>query len=446
MYRRKIQDDLVSWKSRNNRKPLILRGARQVGKTTVVNLFAKEFDNFVSLNLELFEDKRIFREEYNIHEIIQAIQVVKNVSFSQGNTLIFIDEIQNSAQAVKMLRYFFEEKPEIFVIAAGSLLEIALEKEEISFPVGRIEYLYLYPFNFHEFLNAKQETVLLDLISSAEIPVYAHEKLMKLFHEYTLIGGMPEVVKTYLADYDLANLKSVYESLFISYTNDADKYARNHTMRQVISHCLNSIPFETGNRIKFQGFGNSNYKSREVGEALRTIEKSMLISLIYPVINTEIPLITDIKRSPKIQFLDTGIINYFAKLQPEFFKYDNLRAIYKGFIAEHIVRQEIIASDYTQNQPVPIWTRESKASNAEVDIVIQYQGMAIPLEVKSGTAGSLKSLHQFIKESPHNFAIRIYGGNFKLEECITPEGKPYRLLNLPFYFAGSLESIICKYL
>jgi predicted AAA+ superfamily ATPase len=445
MYYRTIQENLITWKKKPQRKPLILRGARQVGKTTVVNLFAKEFDTFVALNLELYEDRRIFRDEYNIHDILQAIQVVKNVSFAQDRTLIFIDEIQNSAQAIKMLRYFYEARPDLFVIAAGSLLELILEKEALSFPVGRVEYLYLYPFTFNEFLKAKNENILVGILNSGDIPGYAHEKLLKLFHEYTLIGGMPEVIKTYLANNDVVQLKSVYESLLISYTNDADKYARNHTMKNVIRHCLDSLPYEVGKRIKFQGFGASDYKSREVGEALRAIEKSMLISLIFPVINTELPLITDHKKSPKLQFFDTGIINYFAKLQLEFFTFDNLSAIYKGLIAEHIVRQEIIASDYTQNAPVPIWTRESKASNAEVDIVIQYQGIVLPLEVKSGKSGSLKSLHQFLKESTMNVALRLYGGLFKVEDCQTPEGKKYRLINLPFYCAGNLMSFIRQY-
>jgi uncharacterized protein len=446
MFERKIIKDLLKWKNRSQRKPLILRGARQVGKTTVVNMFSKEFDYFVELNLDLFADQQIFKSDYGIDDIIQAIQVLKNISFNKGSVLIFIDEIQNSAQAIKMLRYFYENRPDIFIIAAGSLLEIALENKNISFPVGRVEYLYMYPFNFEEFLQASKENKLIEIIASEKIPDYAHDKLMKLFHRYTLIGGMPEIIKTYLADNDLGSLKGVYQSLLVSFISDAEKYARNNTLKSIITHCLNAVPAETGKRIKFQNFGNSSYRSREVGEALRLIEKAMIIYLIYPVTNTDIPSITDFKKSPKLQFLDTGIINYFTGIQPEFFKYDDLNAIYKGFIAEHIVRQEIIANDYADNSPVPIWTRESKASNAEVDIIVQVKGTIIPVEVKSGAVGSLKSLHLFMDRSESDFAVRICGNMMHFEKVSTPSGKTFTLINLPYYLAGNLKEIVGRFI
>ncbi|HXK50310.1 MAG TPA: AAA family ATPase [Clostridiales bacterium] len=446
MFERNILNNLTEWKGRASRKPLILRGARQVGKTTAVNMFSKEFDLFIELNLDLFSDIQIFKEEYGIEEIIQAIQVMKNISFKKRNILIFIDEIQNSPHAVKMLRYFYEKRPDIFVIAAGSLLELALENKDISFPVGRVEYLYMYPFNFNEFLKAIKENILTDIIDSERIPDYAHDKLMKLFHRYTLIGGMPEAIKTYLDNNDINSLKTIYQALLVSFVNDSEKYAKNNTLRTVIAHCLNTIPSETGKRIKFQNFGNSSYRSREVGEAIRLIEKAMIIYLIYPVTNTDIPSRTDFKKSPKLQLLDTGLINFFTGIQPEFFKFDNLNSIYKGFIAEHIVRQEIIASDYTHNNPVPIWTRESKASNAEVDILIQVKGTVIPVEVKSGASGSLKSLHLFMDESNSEFAVRLCRNMMNFERVTTPSGKTFTLINLPYYLAGSLEKIVGKFI
>lgn len=446
MFNREILNNLKAWKARSGRRPLILRGARQVGKTTVINMFSKEFDVFVELNLDLYSDKQVFKEEYGIDEIIQAIQVYKNISFGKGQVLIFIDEIQNSPQAVKMLRYFYEKHPHIFVIGAGSLLEIALEKEDISFPVGRVEFLYLYPFSFSEFLEASEEKILLEILLSGKTPDYAHDRLLKLFHTYTLIGGMPAIVKNYLENKEVTGLKTIYESLLISFVNDSEKYARNQTMRNVIGHCLNTIPQETGKRIKFQNFGNSDYRSREVGEAMRLLEKAMLIFLVYPATNTSVPSIIDYKRSPKLQFFDTGMINYFAKIQPEYFKYDDLCDIYKGLIAEHIVRQEITASDVTINDLVPIWTRESKSSNAEVDIIIQVKGQIIPIEVKSGASGSLKSLHLFMDESKTDLAVRLCQNMMNVETVTTPSGRNFKLLNVPYYLAGQLHNIISKYL
>jgi predicted AAA+ superfamily ATPase len=217
-------------------------------------------------------------------------------------------------------------------------------------------------------------------------------------------------------------------------------------MRSVIGHCLNTIPQETGKRIKFQNFGNSDYRSREVGEAIRLLEKAMLIFLVYPATNTSVPSTIDYKRSPKLQFFDTGMINYFTKIQPEYFKYDDLCDIYRGLIAEHIVRQEITASDLTTNDPVPMWTRESKSSNAEVDILIQVKGQIIPVEVKSGSSGSLKSLRLFMDESKNDFAVRLCGNIMNVEKITTPAGKNIRLLNIPYYLAGQLQNIISKYL
>ncbi len=221
MFNRQILSKLTDWKNRSDRKPLILRGARQVGKTTAVNIFSETFDNYISLNLELGKDRNIFKDELSVQETFQAIQIVKNIELKKGNTLIFIDEIQQSPSAIRLLRYFYEELSEIFVIAAGSLLEIVLEKTEISFPVGRIEYLYMYPLTFEEYLEAKGEKLLLEAMDKIPLPEYTYSKLLDLFHEYTLIGGMPEVIKHYIEHQDVKSLNRIYESLLISYINDS---------------------------------------------------------------------------------------------------------------------------------------------------------------------------------------------------------------------------------
>ncbi len=442
MLSRSIQDELIRWKARSDRKPLILRGARQVGKTTAVESFAKEFENYIYLNLELAKNRNIFHDDMDVQELFQAILIVKNVTLQTGKTLIFIDEIQNSPVAVKMLRFFYEELNEIFIIGAGSLLEIMLEKFDISFPVGRVEYLYMYPMSFCEYLNAKKEVPALEAINELPIKKYAHSKLLSLFHEYVLIGGMPEVVNNYLESGNIKELDRVYESLLVSYVNDAEKYARNDTIRNVLRHSIESLPFESGKRIKYQGFGNSNYKSREVGEALRTIEKAMLIQLIFPSTATGIPIQSDHKKSPILQFLDTGLLNYFVGLQPGYISYKDLLSFYRGVIAEHIVRQELLAVDMSKNRKYPFWVREKKQSNAEVDIILQYKNHVIPIEIKAGKTGMLRSLHQFMDRVDHFYAIRVYAGKFEITSAVTTGGKQYRLLNLPYYLAGKIFEYI----
>ena len=445
MFNRAILTKLMEWKSKQDRKPLVLRGARQVGKTTAVQMFSGNFDNYIYLNLELSEDRNIFKEDNTIGEIFQAIQVIKNINLKEGSTLLFIDEIQNSPVAVKILRYFYEELKDLYVIAAGSLLEIILEHNDISFPVGRVEFLYVYPLSFREFLEAKNEKQLLEVYDNIPSKSFAHNKLLSLFHEYTLIGGMPEVVRNYLESGAVTSLKTLYESLMISYVNDSEKYARNQTLRHILRHCLEAVPFEAGNRIKFNGFGKSNYKSREVSEALHVLEKAMLIYILYPTTSTELPAIPDKKKSPILQFIDTGLLNYFIGLQPDFFKYSDLHDFYRGLIAEHIVRQEIIAGDMESSRKPVFWVREKKQSNSEVDFVQHYKNVCIPVEIKAGKTGTLKSLHQFINKVPHDFAVRLYAGEFTVEEAKTIEGKQFRLLNLPYFMAGKLGDYIEKY-
>jgi hypothetical protein len=257
---------------------------------------------------------------------------------------------------------------------------------------------------------------------------------------------MPEVVKNYLESGSITLLKSVYESLMMSYINDSEKYARNQTLRHVLRLCIEAVPFEAGNRIKFQGFGKSNYKSREVSESLRLLERAMLIYILYPTTSTELPAMQDHKKSPRLQYLDTGLLNYFAGLQPNFFQYGDLHAFYRGLIAEHIVRQEIIAGDMESNRNPVFWVREKKQSNSEVDVVLKYKNLCIPVEIKAGKTGTLKSLHQFIDRVPHSFALRLYAGELTVEEAKTLAGKTFRLLNLPYFLAGKIEEYMEEYL
>ena len=441
-FNRKIINILKKRAKFSGRKPLILRGARQVGKTTAVEIFSKEFDNYIYLNLEKKEDADLFKRNLSVNELFQAIQLLKNISVKERMTLLFIDEIQNSPEAVSILRYFYEEIPDLYVIAAGSLFEIMLENKQINFPVGRVEYLFMYPLDFKEFLNAIKEKQSLELMETIPFPEYGFEKLFKLFHTYTLIGGMPEVVEKYINTRDITSLNVIYQSLLTSYFDDVSKYARNDTMKNIIRHCIENAPLEAGKRIKFTGFGNSNYKSREVGESLRTLERAMLLYLLYPTTSNKIPIIPDKRKTPRLQFFDTGILNFSSGLQQYYFKYDDLFSFYKGILAEHIVGQELLAANMrTQNKPC-FWVREKKQSSAEVDFLIQHNQYVIPVEVKTGNTGKLRSLHQFIDNCNHNYAVRLYAGSLRIDRLKTPSGKSFHLLNIPYFLTAQLDKYI----
>lgn len=412
-----------------------------MGKTTVVETFSKQFDQYIYLNLEILEDRKIFESDYTFDELLTALFLFKDWSKSINNTLIFIDEIQNSPKAVSSLRYFYEMAGNYFVIAAGSLLETLIDKT-ISFPVGRVEYLVLRPCSFKEFLGAMNEMGLINVLQEIPIPSYAHEKLMNLFRYYTLIGGMPEAVQKFIESKDIHSLNHVYESLVISYLDDVEKYARNNTLSGIIRFVIEHSFSFAGSRIKFQGFGNSKYKYREMSEAFRTLEKALLVQLVYPVTDTRLPVTPAMARAPKLQLVDTGLVNYMAGLQKSVFGSRVLSDVYEGRIAEHITGQEILGSKPSFLFKLNFWTREKNDASAEVDFVYPFHDLVIPVEVKSGSAGKLRSLNEFMDRSPHPYAVRIYSGMPRTEPLYTRTGNKYSLLNLPFYLVHKLDAYL----
>ncbi len=446
-FNRQIFKELNIWKNSTSRKPLILRGARQVGKTTIVKEFSKSFKNSVLLNLEKISDIRYFEEYDDIHTIKDAIFLEHNISNKNiESTLLFIDEIQESPKAIQFLRYFHEEIPELHVIAAGSLLEFAMTEVK-SFPVGRIEYLYLHPLNFSEFLNAiSQEQAFIQL---QQIPVkdFAHDTLLDLFNTYTIIGGMPEIIKAYLKNKSVADLPKIYESIWATYKNDVEKYTSNDTERKIIIHIMDNAYLYLDQRIKFQNFGNSNYKSREVGKAFRNLDDAKIIRLIFPTTDTDAPVKPDIKKAPKMQFLDTGLVNHDLKIQGQLLALKDLSQSYKGAIIPHIIFQELISLNDISNHKPNFWVREKSQSSAEIDLLLRHESKVIPVEIKSGPTGTLKSLHEFIERSDHSYAIRIYAGKFKIKEHTTPNmKKPYKLMNLPYYLGTKLPEYVTYFI
>ena len=336
MFERDIFIRLREWASGEKHKPLILRGARQVGKTTVVHEFGKEFDDYLYLNLEREKDAAIFDGTGDVQDIMQAIYFLKRKQKREGRTLLFIDEIQCVPRAVALLRYFYEDMPEIYVIAAGSVLQ-SLLRQRISFPVGRVEYMSLRPCSFGEFLGAIGEGQIRDAVSQCALPSLLHEEVMRLFRQYTLIGGMPEVVAAYAEHRDIVRLESIYNSLLTGYNEDVEKYAVNRTQVEVIRLILERGWQMAGQTIKLGGFGASSYKAREVGEAFEAMEKAFLLELVYPVVGTEIPLAPALRRAPKLIWLDGGLVNYAAKIQQEVFDAKDLLDAWRGHIAEQWV-------------------------------------------------------------------------------------------------------------
>ncbi|MDR2847750.1 MAG: AAA family ATPase [Bacteroidales bacterium] len=441
MFHRNAIDELRKWAKTPHRKPLILRGARQVGKTTLVDEFAEDFEIYLKLNLEEEDDRNIFEQHSRMDSLLIAIYLHNEKPRKAAKTLLFIDEIQNSPKAVAKLRFFYEKAPHIHVIAAGSLLESLIDIH-IHFPVGRVEYMAVRPCSFNEFLGAMGRLELKEFHQKALIPEALHPEVLGLFNTYTLIGGMPEVVNNYAHHKDIVSLQKIYESLLTGYRDDVEKYENGNTLQHVLQHILNVGWTYASQRITFERFGNSAYRSREMSEAFKILEKAMLLELAYPTTSELIPLVPEPKRAPKLLWFDTGLVNYAAGLQKELFGRLDIRDAWRGMIAEHIVGQALLTSDHRFSHRRNFWMRDANGSTAEVDYVIQIDNQLVPIEVKAGHNAKLRSLHQFMDKVSHKTAIRFWCNPLSVDKVKTPSGKEFLLYNLPYYYAGQINEIV----
>ena len=442
MFYRKIVKELEKWKISTFRKPLIIRGARQVGKTTVINEFGKQFKQYIYLNLEHTQDLQLFDTSNDVYKITQRIFIEKGKKFSElEDTLLFIDELQEAPYVVNLLRYYKEEMPQLAVIAAGSMLETLLGKN-ITFPVGRVEYKVLRPVSFEEFLIASGREDLIQEMAIIPMNSFAYETCLRMFHTYALIGGMPEVIQHYLEHKDITALGEVYDSLLRSYLDDAEKYAKSQKQLQLIRFAIQQAVIHAGKRVSFQRFGNSNYSSTEISEVLNALQKTHLLHVIYPTTGYGLPIEEDRNKTPRLQFLDSGLINYSVGLQKDLIGTKDLSTIYQGKLIEHLVGQELLAAQTLTLKGLSFWIREKSQSSAELDYIYSFQGDVIPIEVKSGATGTLKSLQLYLENAQINYSVRFYAGKITLDKHYTQSGKTFYLLSLPYFLVSKLEDYI----
>lgn len=433
---------LRSWAAKEERKPLVLRGARQVGKTTLVELFAQDFDTYIYLNLEERENAELFAADYSFEDLLAGIYFKANKQQDENKrTLIFIDEIQNEPKAVQVLRYFYEKRPDLYVIAAGSLLE-SLMGRHISFPVGRVEYMALHPCTFVEFLKAMGHDVIAEHIEQVSLPASLHSHAMDLFKKYMIVGGLPEAVANYAQFNDLVRLNGVFNSLLSGYRDDVEKYANKPKEQDAIRYILNYGWTAAGHRIQFAKFTGSTFKAAEAGNAFRTLEKTLLLELVYPLTSSSLPILPDLKKSPKLLWLDTGLVNYVAGMQEDLLFNKDADELWNGDIAEHVVGQELLGATYNFGEKRMFWVRDAKNSQAEVDFLMRYKSHLLPIEVKTGNNAKLRSLHLFMEESKETIALRLWNGPMTSDTITKSNGETFTLYNIPLYYAGHLQHFL----
>jgi predicted AAA+ superfamily ATPase len=417
---RNIDKYLLDWKNSDRRKVILLRGARQVGKSSSVRELSKQFDNFIEVNIEKDDRekniKAVFERGLDVKRICNELSAIYNQPIISGKTLLFIDEIQDCLSAIESLRYFYEDMPDLHVIAAGSLLEFAMQNIP-TYGVGRIRSLFMYPFSFKEFLNVSEEKILLEHLANASpkdpLPEPLHLKLKKQLIAFMLIGGMPEVVSSFLNTNSFLECQNILEDITQSFYIDFAKYKEKVNI-MLLKEVFSSVIEQTGSKFVYSGASNTA-NHQQIKECISLLE---MAGLIYPVTHTSangLPLSAEENiKFRKYHIFDTGIYQRFLKLETgKILDPDSLVQINKGAFADLFAGLEML-----KNHPANIkhslhyWHREEKRTNAEVDYVVQIENKVIPVEVKANTKGSMQSMFQFISEKNSPYGIRCSMENF----------------------------------
>jgi predicted AAA+ superfamily ATPase len=416
-FTRAIDLHLKKWKEDVHHKPLLLRGARQVGKSSAVRHLSESFEVFIEVNFERNPDiKQLFSASLNPKEICSKLSAIYNLPIQPGKTLVFFDEIQACLPAIASLRFFYEEYPELHVIAAGSLLEFALQ-EIPSFGVGRIRSLYMYPFSFNEFLQAQGLDRLLEEKRNASIEhsmlEALHKKLIDYLRTFLLVGGMPESVKTWIEKSDYLACRYIQNDILETFIDDFAKY-KKRISPVVLQQTLRSVALQSGSKFVYSQV-SPDMEAIKIKEALELLS---MAGIIMPVTHTSangVPLGAEVNtKFRKYLFMDTGLLQRLLNLDMDnVLLSSDVNLVNKGTLAEVFVGLELLkyGSCY-ERQELYYWLRLEKGAQAEIDYVLSKSDAIIPIEVKAGTKGSMQSLYRFMELKKSKFGIRTSLENF----------------------------------
>ena len=451
MLKRFAEKYLNTWYRKSRRKPLVIRGARQVGKSTLVRRFAQNNGlilNEINLEQHLYLDN-IFKS-LDMDVIIRELDAVVGRNIQAPGTVLFLDEIQATPHAIQALRYFFETKPELPVISAGSLLEFALADLHFSMPVGRIEYYHLGPMTFEEFLTAVEPGLtpyLSEFHINATIPVTAHQKLIKRQREYLFVGGMPEAVHAFFEQNALTEVTVVHRSIAETYQDDFSKYAKQKDLA-LMQKVFRQIPRIIGQKVKYSNISKED-KSREVKAVIDLLVKARVCHQVFHSHCSGVPLMADINENVyKLLFMDVGMAAYLTGLDWIALQgLDGQALVNEGKLAEQFVGQQLI--NPFEPPRLTYWLREAKSANAEVDFVTASGNQVIPIEVKAGKSGALKSVQQFVLNKNAALCVRFDLnppdiGKFTHSARVDYGSVPvsFTLLSLPLYLVEELPRIL----
>lgn len=424
-YPRAIDKYLLDWKDEKNHKPLLLRGARQVGKSSAIRQLGKSFKHFIEVNFERDKEiKSVFNGNLKPQDITSRLSVFYGVPIVPGDTLLFLDEIQACSEAIHSLWFFYEDYPELHVVAAGSLLEFALKKMT-SFGVGRVRSLFMYPMSFDEFLVATGNAGWIEVKQSAspDNPVFdaLHGKLVEAFRNYLMVGGMPEAVSDWVETGDYLKCQQVQDDIILAYEDDFSKYEEKADP-MLLRQTLRSVALQIGNKFVFSQV-QGNYRSEKVKAALELLQDAGLIKAAVHTAANGVPLGAEInEKFVKYMFLDSGLLLRLLGLENTSGQSEMSKLILigttrdlvnKGHITEMVAGLELLKYNTpAQRHDLYYWQNLSRGAQAEVDYVIVKDIKVVPLEVKSGTSGSMKSMYQFMSDKHLEYGIRTSLENF----------------------------------
>lgn len=449
---RRLQENLTEWLRSPHRKPLVLRGARQVGKSTLVRLFAAQENlELVELNFERDPELAAVFQSRDPHWIVNQLRLLRNATLQPGRSLLFLDELQACPAAFVALRYFHEELSALPVVAAGSLLEFALSDARLSVPVGRVEYRFLGPMDFREFLQACGEGALAAHLATwtlpAGMPSAIHERLRVLFRQYTLVGGMPESVLRWSETRDASLCERTKTAILLTYEDDFAKYTAGAGQRRV-RQVFRWLPGGLGRKVVFSEIDGGE-RADVLNEALEQLCRAQVATRVVHSAGNGVPLAAEENRKHgKVVFLDTGLVCTAQQLGPTLVGTPDVMQINAGAIAEQIAGQMLRESAGFDTPPsLHYWTRDKAGASAELDYLIAVAGRVVPIEVKAGATGRLRSLHVFMNEKGLDLAVRLYDGPPEMTSVdlgFNETRVRYRLLSLPLYLAGEVRRLVAR--
>jgi len=411
---RDIDETLRAWKKEAHRYPLLVRGARQVGKSySIIKFGENEFDNLVEVNFEQKPQYITCFDTLEPKKIVETLSVLSNSDITPGKTLLFLDEIQECPNAISALRYFYEQMPELHVIGAGSLLEFVISQENFRMPVGRIQYLYMKPLSFLEFLDTIGENRSRKIIETSSwdnLPSPAvHDHLISLIKKYSIIGGMPAVVSEYVSTSNLDKCFQIQTIIIQTYRDDFGKYA-SKVKHKYLDKIFFAVPKMIGRKFKYS-HADSSMQSRDLKEALELLEQAGVVYRIKQTSGEGLPLEANAKEKHfKTAFLDIGLMQNICGISSDILLSpdENFIKVNEGAIAEQFTAQELLAyHDYYLVPSLYYWAREARNSNAEIDYIIPCTSSALPIEVKAGKTGTLRSMHIYLEKYHLSTGVRI---------------------------------------